>query len=66
MHSHACRCDGIKYLVNLNNLFNNLNDLPLPPSKSSLTFMDIVNNNFKILHSCKLNNSDLVLFIDKI
>ena len=59
-------CNGINYLVivNLKNLFNNLSDLLLPPSKSSLPFKNMINNNFKILHTCKHNNSDRLLSLE--
>ena len=49
------------YLANLNSLFDNLNNSS-PPSQSYLN--NFIFNNFKIIHSCKFDSSNLLLILE--
>ena len=54
---HLLNCSDAHYLANLNSLFDNLNSSH--PSQSYLN--NFIFNNFKIIHSCKFNSSNLLL-----
>lgn len=55
--SHFLTYDSIKYLANLNNLFDDGDDLPTSP----FHLENLIDNNLKVLHSWQHNNSNLLL-----
>ena len=56
---HLIDCDDANYLLDMNNLFDNLND-----SDSSYSYAELVPNNTKILQSLNHTNSNLLLFLE--
>ena len=56
---HLIDCDHANYLLNMNNLFDNLND-----SDSSYSYAELVTNNAKILQSLNRTNSNLLLSLE--
>ena len=61
--NHFTNCDRVNYLLNLNNLFDNLHDSPGTSLDSALTFCNLIINNFQILHFCKNNSMDQLLLL---
>ena len=59
---HFSNCDQVNYLTNLSDLFDNLNDMPPPPlTNTSLTYKNLITDNFRILHCCKNKNPNIIL-----
>ena len=52
-----------QYLASLQNQFTLLNDLP-PPSDNLSPIENLVLNNYKILHSTKSNNYNILAFLE--
>ena len=60
---HFSVCEHAQYLASLQNQFTLLNDLPLPSDKLSPIEI-LVLNSYKILHSTKSNNYDILAFLE--
>ena len=60
---HFSECKHAQYLVSLQNQFTLLNDLPLPSDNLSPIEI-LVLNNYKILHSTKSNNYNILPFLE--
>ena len=60
---HFSECEHAQYLVSLQNQFTLLNDLPLPSDNLSPIEI-LVLNNYKILHSTKSNNYNILAFLE--
>ena len=56
---HLSECEHAQYLASLQNHFTELNDLPLPSDNFSPIEI-LVLNNYKILHSTKSNNYNIL------
>ena len=59
---HFSECEHAQYLVSLQNQFTLLNDLPLPSDNLSPIEI-LVLNNYKILHSTKSTNYNILAFL---
>ena len=60
---HFSECEHAQYLASLQNQFTLLNDLPLP-SDNLFPIEILVLNNYKILHSTKSNNYNILAFLE--
>ena len=60
---HFSESEHAQYLVPLQNQFTLLNDLPLPSDNLSPIEI-LVLNNYKILHSTKSNNYNILVFLE--
>ena len=60
---HLSECEQAQYLASLQNQFTELNDLPLPSDNLSPIEI-LVLNNYKILHSTKSNNYNILAFLE--
>ena len=60
---HFSECEHAQYLASLQNQFTLLNDLSLPSDNLSPIEI-LVLNNYKILHSTKSNNSNILAFLE--
>ena len=60
---HFSVCEHAQYLASLQNQFTLLKDLPLP-SENLSPIEILVLNNYKILHSTKSNNYNILAFLD--
>ena len=60
---HFSVCEHAQYLASLQNQFTLLNDLPLPSDNLSPIEI-LVLNNYKILHSTKSNNYNILAFLE--
>ena len=60
---HFSECEHAQYLVSLQNQFTLLNDLSLPSDNLSPIEI-LVLNNYKILHSNKSNNYNILAFLE--
>ena len=60
---HFAVCEHAQYLASLQNHFTLLNDLPLPSDKLSPIEV-LVLNNYKILHSTKSNNYNILAILE--
>ena len=60
---HFSVCEHAQYLASLQNQFTLLNDLPLPSDNLS-PIKILVLNNYKILHSTKSNNYNILAFLE--
>ena len=60
---HLSECEQVQYLASLQNKFTQLNDLPLPSDNLSPIEI-LVLNNYKILHSTKSNNYNILAFLE--
>ena len=60
---HFSECEHAQYLVSLQNQFTLLNDLPLPSDNLSPVEI-LVLNNYKILHSTKSNNYNILASLE--
>ena len=60
---HFSECEHAQYLASLQNQFTLLNDLPLPSDNLSPIEI-LVLNNYKILHSTKSNNYNILAFLE--
>ena len=58
---HLLNCPHAQYLANLNSFYDNLNNSS-PPSQSYLN--NFIFNNYKIIHSCKFNSSNLLPILE--
>ena len=58
-------CDNANYLININNLYDNVFDSDSQTGDSPhYSFTNIIQNNTRILHSLKFSNSNLLLFLE--
>ena len=60
---HFFECEHAQYLASLQNQFTLLNDLPLPSDNLSPIEI-LVLNNYKILHSTKSNNYNMLAYLE--
>ena len=60
---HFSECEHAQYLIFLQNQFTLLNDIPLPSDNLSPIEIVILNN-YKILHSTKSNNYNILAFLE--
>ena len=60
---HFSVCEHAQYLASLQYQFTLLNDLP-PPSDNLSPIKVLVLNNYKILHSTKSNNCNILAFLE--
>ena len=62
---HLNDCDNANYLININNLYDNVFDSDSQTGDSPhYSFTNIIQNNTRILHSLKFSNSNLLLFLE--
>ena len=62
---HLTDCDNANYLININNLYDNVFDSDSQTGDSPhYSFTNIIQNNTRILHSLKFSNSNLLLFLE--
>ena len=62
---HLTDCDNANYLININNLYDNVYDSDSQTDDSPhYSFTNIIQNNTRILHSLKFSNSNLLLFLE--
>ena len=62
---HLTDCDNANYLININNLYDNVFDIDSQTGDSPhYSFTNIIQNNTRILHSLKFSNSNLLLFLE--
>ena len=62
---HLTDCDNVNYLININNLYDNVYDSDLQTSDSPhYSFTNIIQNSTRVLHSLKFSNSNLLLFLE--
>ena len=62
---HLTDCDNADYLINFNNLYDNVFDSDSHTGDSPhYSFTNIIQNNTRILHSLKFSNSNLLLFLE--
>ena len=62
---HLTDCDNANYLININNLYDNvLDNDSLTGDSPHYSFTNIIQNNTRILHSLKFSNSNLLLFLE--
>lgn len=59
---HLTDCDHANYLVDMNNIFDNLNDSD--ETVAPFSHSELISNNTSILHSLNYNNSNLLLFLE--
>ena len=59
---HLTDCEHANFIVDLNNLYDNLNNSDIHQPDSSFTHLDLLRTNTKILHSLHNTNSNLLLF----
>ena len=61
---HLTDCDNANYLININNLYDNVFESDLQTGDSPhYSFTNIIQNNIRILHFLKFSNSNLLLFL---
>ena len=62
---HLNDCEYANYLVvDINNLYDNVNDCKLPETDTPYSHIDLLHNNTKILHSLKHTSPNLLLFLE--
>ena len=60
---HLTDCEHANFILDLNNLYDNLNNFDIHQPDTSFTYLDLLRTNTKILHSLQNNNSNLLLFL---
>ena len=61
---HLTDCEHANFILDLNNLYDNLNNSDIHQPDTSFTHLDLLRTNTKILHSLQNNNSNLLLFLE--
>ena len=64
---HLSECEHGNFILNLNHIFDNLNDIndsDADTPDTRLSFHNLIQNNTKILHTLKYTNSNLLLFLE--
>ena len=62
---HLTDCEHANFIVDLNNLYDNLNNSDIHQPDTSFTHLDLLRtNNTKIFQSLQDNNSSLLLFLE--
>ena len=61
---HLTDSKHANFILDLNNLYDNLNNSNIHQPDTSFTHLDLLRTNTKILHSLQNNNSKLLLFLE--
>ena len=61
---HLTDCEHANFILDLNNLYDNLNNSDIHQPDTSFTHLDLLRTNTKILHSLQNNNLNLLWFLE--
>lgn len=61
---HVTECEHANFILNLNNLYDNINDDDTNDSDKRFSYYDLLLTNTKILQSLQSNNSNILLYLE--